>query len=226
MSSQPYVRRIRLNDWAWQANGDLGSLTVYGRQVWWGLVLSWQCYLRDSMIQPQKLGQVAMQNGLFGVWSYRGHLWVSCQRATAQDVQHKGAKIKPRYEVKQQWWWEFSDPSIHGMMESMDRWMLGLKQQHEVTWSSLSKPKKAQTKQSAGTIGVRDNRHIPQWVKIHVVLRDKGRCVYCDESNIKLLEFDHRKAWSKGGSSKDPVNICLGCRPCNRKKSDKDWGWQ
>ena len=104
--------------------------------------------------------------------------------------------------------------------------MLGLKQQHEITWSSLSKPKKAQTKQSAGTIGVRDNRHIPQWVKIHVVLRDKGRCVYCDESNIKLLEFDHRKAWSKGGSSKDPVNICLGCRPCNRKKSDKDWGWQ
>jgi len=49
--------------------------------------------------------------------------------------------------------------------------------------------------------------------------------VYCGENNIKILEFDHRKAWSKGGSSKDPLNICLGCKPCNRKKSDKDWGW-
>jgi hypothetical protein len=49
--------------------------------------------------------------------------------------------------------------------------------------------------------------------------------VYCGESNVKLLEFDHRKAWSKGGTSKDPLNICLGCKTCNRKKSDKDWGW-
>jgi 5-methylcytosine-specific restriction endonuclease McrA len=103
--------------------------------------------------------------------------------------------------------------------------MLGLKQQHELTWRSIKPSKKRTTKKQATGIGVRDNRYIPQWVKIHVVLRDKGRCVYCGEGNIKTLEFDHRKAWSKGGSSKDPLNICLGCKTCNRKKSDKDWGW-
>ena len=74
-------------------------------------------------------------------------------------------------------------------------------------------------------IKTRDDRYIPQWVKIAVVLRDGGRCVYCFESDPRLLEFDHRKSWVKGGSSKDPDNICLGCRPCNRKKGAKDWGW-
>lgn len=72
---------------------------------------------------------------------------------------------------------------------------------------------------------VQDNRYIPQWVKIIVVQRDGGRCVYCFESDPALLEFDHRKSWVKGGSSKDPNNICLGCRTCNRKKGAKDWGW-
>ena len=70
-----------------------------------------------------------------------------------------------------------------------------------------------------------DDRYIPQWVKIVVVQRDGGRCVYCFENDPQLLEFDHRKSWVKGGSSKDPDNICLGCRPCNRKKGAKDWGW-
>jgi len=74
-------------------------------------------------------------------------------------------------------------------------------------------------------IKTRDDRYIPQWVKIAVVLRDGGRCVYCFESDPRLLEFDHRKSWIKGGSSKDPDNICLGCRTCNRKKGAKDWGW-
>ena len=109
-------------------------------------------------------------------------------------------------------------------MENMDRAMLGLKQRHDLRGARLNQ-QEAHDEEEGHGIGVRDNRYIPQWVKIHVVLRDKGRCVYCGESNIKILEFDHRKAWSKGGSSKDPLNICLGCKPCNRKKSDKDWGW-
>ena len=69
----------------------------------------------------------------------------------------------------------------------------------------------------------KDNRYIPQSVKIQVVLRDNGRCVYCGELNPDMLEFDHIKAWSRGGSSKDIGNICLGCKPCNRKKGAKDW---
>lgn len=74
-------------------------------------------------------------------------------------------------------------------------------------------------------IAVRDNRHIPQWIKIVVSIRDGGRCVYCGESDPTKLEFDHRKSWAKGGSSKDENNICLGCRTCNRKKGMQDWGW-
>jgi len=225
-TNKAYVRRLALKDWSLSTNSGIASLTVQGWQVWLGVQFSWQWWLAGSMRLPQKLGMATMSNGLFPVWLYRGHLWVTCHSANSDDIQAKGAKTKPRYNAKEQWWWEFSDPSIHGTMENIDRAMLGLKQQHEFTWRSLEPIKKRTTKKKATGIGVRDNRYIPQWVKIHVVLRDKGRCVYCDESNIKLLEFDHRKAWSKGGSSKDPVNICLGCRPCNREKSDKDWGWQ
>ena len=75
------------------------------------------------------------------------------------------------------------------------------------------------------SIKTQDDRYIPQWVKIIVVQRDGGQCVYCFENDPALLEFDHRKSWVKGGSSKDPNNICLGCRACNRKKGAKDWGW-
>jgi hypothetical protein len=223
-SNKPYVRRLALKQWSLNASEGIASVTVYGWQVWWGVLFTWQWWLAQSMRIPQKVGMARMSNGLFPVWLYRGHLWLTCRSATANDVRAKGAKTKPRYNAKEQWWWEFSDPSIHGLMENMDHAMLGLKQQHEITWGSLEPSKKRTTKKKTTNIGVRDNRHIPQWVKIHVVLRDKGQCVYCGESNIKILEFDHRKAWSKGGSSKDPLNICLGCKPCNRKKSDKDWG--
>ena len=225
VDNKPYVRRLALKHWTLSSSSGIAILTVYGWQVWWGVLFSWQWWLAQSMRLPQKVGMATMSNGLFPVWLYRGHLWVTCRVATAADIRSKGAKTKPRYSAKEQWWWEFSDPSIHGLMENMDRAMLGLKQQHDLTWRSLEPTKKRTTKKKATGIGVRDNRYIPQWVKIHVVLRDKGRCVYCGESNIKILEFDHRKAWSKGGSSKDPLNICLGCKPCNRKKSDRDWGW-
>ena len=96
----------------------------------------------------------------------------------------------------------------------MDRMILGLKQEHQATWARLTSTQRSKTTSTTKGFGVRDNRYIPQWFKIHVVLREKGRCVYCGEDDVKLLEFDHREAWSKGRSSKDPLNICLGCRPC------------
>ena len=100
------------------------------------------------------------------------------------------------------------------LMEGMDRMILGLKQEHQATWARLTSTQRSKTTSTTKGFGVRDNRYIPQWVKINVVLREKGRCVYCGEDDVKLLEFDHREAWSKGRSSKDPLNICLGCRPC------------
>lgn len=225
VSIMSYVRRLALKDWSLNTSDDVSSLTVHGWQVWWGLQFSWQCWLAQSMRLPKLIGMTMMNNGLFPVWLYRGHLWVTCRKATTDDVRTKGTNTKPRYNAKEQWWWEFSDPTIHGLLEYMDRSILGLKQQHDLTWRTLEPIKKRTTKGAASGIEVRDNRYIPQWVKIHVVLRDKGRCVYCGHGDIKVLEFDHRKAWSKGGSSKDPLNICLGCKTCNRKKADKDWGW-
>ena len=114
---------------------------------------------------------------------------------------------------------------MRDVMEDMDRAVFGLMRIHERAWASLNDAQRRSTRNTTKDIGVRDNRCIPQWVKIHVVLRDNGKCVYGGEADSKLLEFDHRRAWSKGGTSKDPVNICLGCQSCNRRKGDRDWGW-
>lgn len=69
----------------------------------------------------------------------------------------------------------------------------------------------------------RDDRVIPQDVKIAVTLRDKGVCQlrYAGCQTDFDLQFDHRYPWSLGGSSKDPDNIQLACGPCNRQKSNK-----
>jgi hypothetical protein len=70
----------------------------------------------------------------------------------------------------------------------------------------------------------RDDRVIPQDVKIAVTLRDKGQCQlrFADICLVdKDIQFDHRIPWSKGGSSKDPDNIQCACGPCNRAKSNK-----
>ena len=119
----------------------------------------------------------------------RSSLGGACLAATADDVSAKGAKTKPRYSAKEQWWWEFSDPSIHGLMENMDRAMLGLKQQHDLTWRSLEPTKKRTTKKKATGIDVRDNRYIPQWVKIHVVLRDKVDACTAGKATSRFLSL-------------------------------------
>ena len=220
-----YVRRIPLKNWKWTADDFFGILLVYSQYVLTRSTMTWKALLRNSMQIPIMIGTVGMNNGAYPLWIHKGHLWVSCYSANINDVLKKASNTKPRYNAKDQWWWGFSDPFIAGMMESMDRTILGLKQKHDNWWNTLKPAKKTTLKSQSKSIGVRDNRYIPQWVKIQVVLRDQGRCVYCGESDAMLLEFDHKKAWSKGGSSKDPFNICLGCKTCNRSKSDKDWGW-
>lgn len=70
----------------------------------------------------------------------------------------------------------------------------------------------------------RDDRVIPQDVRIAVAIRDKGVCQLQYPGICILnreLQYDHRYPWSKGGSSKDPDNIQLACKPCNKHKSDR-----
>lgn len=68
----------------------------------------------------------------------------------------------------------------------------------------------------------RDDRVIPQTIKILVSARAEGKCeIKGPPCTVIGEEFDHVYPWSKGGSSKDPDNIQLGCKACNRWKSDK-----
>ena len=97
----------------------------------------WSDLLRNSMLRPERIGQVRLENGFFPLWLYKGHLWAASKEATSEDFVKKAANTKPRYNVKDQWWWGFTDPSLRGLMEKMDRAMLGLKQKHEQAWKYL-----------------------------------------------------------------------------------------
>lgn len=63
-----------------------------------------------------------------------------------------------------------------------------------------------------------DDRLIPSWVKLEVWKRDQGRCQKCWTTSG--LHFDHLTPYSKGGSSKDPVNIQILCGRHNLSKRD------
>ena len=68
----------------------------------------------------------------------------------------------------------------------------------------------------------RDDRVIPQTVKIAVAVRDKGLCqIKGPPCTVQGEVYDHKFPWSKGGSSKDPDNIQMACAACNSWKSDK-----
>lgn len=68
----------------------------------------------------------------------------------------------------------------------------------------------------------RDDRVIPQEVKIEVAVRDGGMCqIKGPPCTGKGEVYDHKFPWSKGGSSKDPDNIQMACRACNSWKSDR-----
>jgi hypothetical protein len=68
----------------------------------------------------------------------------------------------------------------------------------------------------------RDDRVIPQEVKIAVAVRDGGMCQIQGPPCTGTGEvYDHIFPWARGGSSKDPDNIQMACRACNSWKSDK-----
>lgn len=64
---------------------------------------------------------------------------------------------------------------------------------------------------------------IPQWVKVAVFHREKGRCAFCgkDLTNIvtklNVANYDHIIPLAEGGAN-DPCNIQLSCETCNKKK--------
>jgi hypothetical protein len=70
---------------------------------------------------------------------------------------------------------------------------------------------------------VRDDRVIPQDVKVAVCLRDKGECQIQGPPCVGDSDwnFDHKVPHEWGGSSKDPDNIQMACGPCNRWKSNR-----
>ena len=60
--------------------------------------------------------------------------------------------------------------------------------------------------------------HIPDSVRVSVLVRDGGRCRICRSSTN--LEIDHLIPVSKGGNS-DESNLQTLCRRCNRRKWKK-----
>jgi HNH endonuclease len=66
-----------------------------------------------------------------------------------------------------------------------------------------------------------DDRIIPSWVKLEVWKRDNGTCQIPDCGATTGLHFDHVIPYSKGGSSKDPLNIRILCGRHNLAKHDK-----
>lgn len=51
--------------------------------------------------------------------------------------------------------------------------------------------------------------------------RQKGKCAGCGEKMpMKVMQVDHKRAFSKGGSDK-PGNLQLLCGPCNGSKNNK-----
>jgi len=83
-------------------------------------------------------------------------------------------------------------------------------------------PKKFLT--NKGTI---KRQNIPQWVKIAVFHRDKGRCVFCNTDLSQLINtltrsnYDHIVSLDLFGAN-DPCNIQLSCEHCNKSKANKD----
>lgn len=79
-----------------------------------------------------------------------------------------------------------------------------------------------------GENSIDENGHIkrcsiPQWVKVAVFHREKGRCAFCgkDLTNIvtklNVANYDHIIPLAEGGAN-DPCNIQLSCETCNKKK--------
>ena len=66
---------------------------------------------------------------------------------------------------------------------------------------------------------VKQNIHTVPLTRENVYKRDNFECVYCGQSNLKLLTLDHVIPQSKGGKNSWD-NLVTACRKCNGEKSD------
>lgn len=61
-------------------------------------------------------------------------------------------------------------------------------------------------------------RYIPAGLRLDVMDRDGGVCVYCEAADD--LSLDHVYPWSQGGST-SKQNLVVACMPCNRLAGEK-----
>lgn len=79
------------------------------------------------------------------------------------------------------------------------------------------------------SFATKHTRYIPQNIKNLVWQRDEGRCTYVSEDGKRceakyFLELDHKKEFSRGGSSINPSNMQLLCRTHNQLRAEKSFG--
>jgi hypothetical protein len=66
---------------------------------------------------------------------------------------------------------------------------------------------------------VKQDIHKVPLTRENVYRRDNYECVYCGNSNQRILTLDHVIPQSKGGTDTWD-NLVTACRPCNAEKSD------
>ena len=69
-----HVLRIPLKYWKWHSNDLFGTLLLYAQVIMMRPDTMWSFLLRNSMLRPERIGQVRLDNGFFPLWLYKGHL--------------------------------------------------------------------------------------------------------------------------------------------------------
>lgn len=213
------IRRIPLKDWNIERNGNTALLKIRGSVVAMLLWMSWQNDFSSSYLFPT--GIMAAQSGDTqrpSIWLYKGHIWSSPMLTMALDIQKAGASRSTNYQSEFSVWWDQVSPEARVALEVMDRTAQGLSIPKDLMSRYLKGGRTSVKNRLELVNSVKHSRHIPQWVKIHVVIRDRGCCVKCGCNDSRLLEFDHLIPFSLGGPSDDPDNIRLLCIACNRSK--------
>lgn len=134
------------------------------------------------------------------------------------------------------WALEWFEKSIYSFQELFDKmanetfhllfanrqFLLAFNKLASLTIKDISIPEKFLTKK-----GAIKRVSIPQWVKVAVFHRNKGRCVFCNTDLTGLINtltnsnYDHIVPLDLYGTN-DPSNIQLLCETCNKTKNNRD----
>jgi 5-methylcytosine-specific restriction endonuclease McrA len=166
------------------------------------------------MTGPVKLiGISSPDRHLPEVWMVKGHLYKTSRNTLSLHIFRATSSLRVNYVPEYSAWWDRVGPQARIALQVQDRLAYGLR----VPKALIDRYAKLKGRIEVAS-RIRHSRHIPQWVKIHVVIRDRGCCVKCGCNDSRLLEFDHLIPFSLGGPSDDPDNIRLLCIACNRSK--------